>query len=168
MRDTAVSRVESGLTILANLAGLLITAEKENAIVGPGGNAKGDKQIYTALSAERKDSQPGLPTGEIEVSKVRIVASIKGEAPAPVGQTVEFLPFGGEDFNPPFEVAEHLEPGKRYIILPTVDGRNHAELYEGNRIGAKRCGVQPDTPEVRRELAKGFEMNDDLHESRIP
>ena len=31
--------------------------------------AKGDKQIYTASSGERKDPQPGLPAGEIEVSK---------------------------------------------------------------------------------------------------
>ncbi|MDB5384586.1 MAG: hypothetical protein JWM11_232 [Planctomycetaceae bacterium] len=31
--------------------------------------AKGDKRIYTALSAERKDPQPGLPGGEIEVAQ---------------------------------------------------------------------------------------------------
>ena len=31
--------------------------------------AKGDKRIHTASSGERKDPQPGLPVGEIEVSK---------------------------------------------------------------------------------------------------
>ncbi|MDB5334934.1 MAG: hypothetical protein JWN70_553 [Planctomycetaceae bacterium] len=31
--------------------------------------AKGDKHIYIASSAERKDSKPGLPAGEIEVAK---------------------------------------------------------------------------------------------------
>lgn len=31
--------------------------------------AKGDKRIYTASSGERRDPQPGLPAGEIEVSK---------------------------------------------------------------------------------------------------
>lgn len=31
--------------------------------------AKGDKRLYTASNAERKDAQPGLPAGEIEVSQ---------------------------------------------------------------------------------------------------
>lgn len=31
--------------------------------------AKGDKRLYTAASAERKESKPGLPAGEIEVAK---------------------------------------------------------------------------------------------------
>lgn len=31
--------------------------------------AKGDKRIYTASSGQRKDPQPGLPAGEIEVAK---------------------------------------------------------------------------------------------------
>jgi hypothetical protein len=31
--------------------------------------AKGDKQLYLASSAQRKDAQPGLPAGEIELAK---------------------------------------------------------------------------------------------------
>jgi hypothetical protein len=31
--------------------------------------AKGDKRIYTSSSGERKDPQPGIPVGEIEVAK---------------------------------------------------------------------------------------------------
>lgn len=31
--------------------------------------AKGDKQLYSATSAQRKEAQPGLPAGEIELAK---------------------------------------------------------------------------------------------------
>ena len=31
--------------------------------------AKGDKRIFAASSAERKDSNPGLPAGEFEIAK---------------------------------------------------------------------------------------------------
>ena len=52
MRDAAVRRVESGLTILANLARLLIAAEKEDAVVCSGRNPEGYQQI------NRKGGEP--------------------------------------------------------------------------------------------------------------
>src|SRR6202022_348888 len=45
VRDAAVSRVESGLTILANLAGLLIGAEKEYAEISSSRNPEGHQEI---------------------------------------------------------------------------------------------------------------------------
>ena len=71
--------------------------------------------------------------------------------------------------SPPFQLAEHLAPRKRYVILPSESFYGKPELYgplndtsHEPQIGLPRCGVQEDTPEVRRELEKGFAQNDNL------
>jgi hypothetical protein len=71
--------------------------------------------------------------------------------------------------SPPFQLAEHLAPGKRYVILPREDLYSNPDLYGPlndtsyePQIGLPRCGVQEDAPEVRRELEKGFAQNDNL------
>jgi hypothetical protein len=54
-------------------------------------------------------------------------------------------------------MAEKLSKGKRYILLSSED-------YKGDdrMLSVDSCGVQEDTPEVRRELEKGFAQNDKL------
>ncbi|MFO0804246.1 MAG: hypothetical protein U0791_14130 [Gemmataceae bacterium] len=37
--------------------------------------SQGDKRIYTASSAARKDFTPGLPAGEVEVAKAKAAAA---------------------------------------------------------------------------------------------
>jgi hypothetical protein len=71
--------------------------------------------------------------------------------------------------SPPFQLAEHLLPGKRYVILPREDFYGKPILYgpldelsHEPHIGLPRCGVQDDTPEVHRELERGFAQNDNL------
>jgi len=104
-----------------------------------------------------------------EWATVKVVSYLKGARHWPVGSMLKVLPFGGESNLPPFELAEHLTPGKRYVILPREEFYGVPEMYgplgeapSEPRIGSPRCGVQEDTPEVRRELEKGFAQNDNL------
>jgi hypothetical protein len=57
-----------------------------------------------------------------------------------------------------------MVPGERYIILPSEFsyGKPDESGVGGDLIAPFRCGVQQDTPEVRRELEKGFAQNDNL------
>ncbi|HXR39334.1 MAG TPA: hypothetical protein VN776_09585 [Terracidiphilus sp.] len=100
---------------------------------------------------------------------VRVVTYLKGTSRWPVGSTLKVRTFGGELNLPPFELAEHLQAGKRYVILPVEGFYGTPELYgpandatNEPEIGLPRCGLQEDTPEVRRELEKGFAENDTL------
>jgi hypothetical protein len=92
-----------------------------------------------------------------------VVNSFKGSAPWPVGKLLKAVPFSGEFINPPFKAAEHLVPGNRYIVLPAEDFYGERNRYEDpDEVEIPRCGMQPDTPENRRELEKGFAQNDNL------
>ena len=54
---------------------------------------------------------------------------------------------------------EPLVPGRRYIVF----GNGEPErVTKDSPITFERCGVQEDTPEIRRELEKGFAQNDTL------
>jgi hypothetical protein len=104
-----------------------------------------------------------------EWAAVKVVSFLKGAKRWPVGSMIKVLPFGGQMASPPFQLAERLAPGKRYVILPSEGLYGKPELYgplsdttHEPQIGLPRCGVQEDTPEVRRELEKGFAQNDDL------
>jgi hypothetical protein len=92
-----------------------------------------------------------------EAASVRIVEQLKGSRNWPTGAIVEANTFPGRHFNPPPELPEHLSPGKRYILLTSSVNDGHAK-----ELNVDRCGVQEDTPEVRRELEKGFAQNDNL------
>jgi hypothetical protein len=75
---------------------------------------------------------------------------------------------------PPLKQAERLELGKRYLILPIEETYGTIEPFDSPnepsvepRIGLPRCGVQEDTPEVRRQLEKGFAQNDNLRRPEL-
>jgi hypothetical protein len=97
-----------------------------------------------------------------EVAKVRVVSSLKGPAPWLPGAIVStHLPHWLNDASPSSE-DENVVPGRRYIVFAIGnDVRNHI-LTEDSPIMFERCGVQEDTPEIRRELEKGFAQNDTL------
>jgi hypothetical protein len=98
-----------------------------------------------------------------QVAGIKIVASLKGSLPWPIGTVVKAAPFSGDSQNPPYTLAEHLVPGRRYIVLPKEDERDNPEIYgDGPKIGMPRCGVWEDTPAVRRELEKGYAQNHQL------
>lgn len=79
-----LSRVLTAAMVVGFSCGGLATADEKDALAAirksltlsatfdTGADAdfaKGDKHIFTASTAERKDSQPGLPAGEIELAK---------------------------------------------------------------------------------------------------
>jgi hypothetical protein len=85
------------------------------------------------------------------MAKIRVAEYLKGDALWPVGSVI----------NAP---AEGMDPGKRYVVLPDEITYGKRDRYEDeSEIVPVRCGVQQDTPEVRRELGKGFAQNDNLH-----
>ena len=104
-----------------------------------------------------------------EWAAARVVTFLKGASRWPIGSRIKILPFVGEMSLPPFQLAEHLEPGKRYVILP-IEGFYGNPILSGPldetapepHVVLPRCGVQEDTDEVRRELEKGFAQNDNL------
>jgi len=100
---------------------------------------------------------------EYEISKVKVVASLKNTKHWPVGSVLNVQAFDGDLINPPYELAEHLTPGKTYVLLPHEDVYGERDRYsDDSQIVLPRCGVQEDTSEVRRELEKGFVQNDKL------
>jgi hypothetical protein len=94
-----------------------------------------------------------------KVVKVRIVSSLKDPAPWSPGAIVnaDNLEWFDKDWLSSQYVP--LIPGRRYIVFATdLPGLVTKHLP----ITFDRCGVQEDTPEIRRELRKGFEQNDSL------
>jgi hypothetical protein len=87
-----------------------------------------------------------------ELTKVRVDSYLKGASHWSIGSVINV------------GAAWQMTPGKRYVILPSEffygipDGSGSAT----DPIFPFRCGVQEDTPEVRRELEKGFAQNDNL------
>ena len=53
-------------------------------------------------------------------------------------------------------------PEGRYIVFPDVDDSKLGLVTKDSPLSFERCGVREDTPEVRRELEKGFAQNDTL------
>lgn len=127
--------------------------------------------LVDALSAQQPDAED--PSTEWATTKV--VAFLKGKPLWPPGTTVKVLPFQGERAFPPFEQADRLEKGKRYVILPIEETYGSLGLLTSPdkpsgvpHISLPRCGVQEDTTEIRHELEQGFAQNDNLrrHELR--
>lgn len=105
----------------------------------------------------------------VEWTSAKVVAFLKGVPIWPVGSMIKIRPFGGQTAFPPFELEEHLAPGRRYVIMPFEDfyGKPYAYVPANDarkvpEISLPRCGAQNDTSEVRRELEKGFAQNDNL------
>jgi hypothetical protein len=97
-----------------------------------------------------------------EVAKVRVVSSLKEPAPWLPGAIVgAHLLYWLNDASPSSE-DEHLVPGRRYIVFPVGNDRRDQLVTKDSPLRFERCGVQHDTPEVRRELEKGFAQNDTL------
>jgi hypothetical protein len=88
--------------------------------------------------------------GRYQLANVKISDYLKGGAYGPLGseRTVE---------------AKDMIPGKKYIVFPEEHTYGKRDRYGNDSlIVPGTCGVQEDTPEVRRELEKGFAQNDHL------
>ena len=97
-----------------------------------------------------------------EVTKVRVVSSLKEPAPWLSGAIVSADLFSWDNAASPPSEDEHLLPGRRYIVFPVGnDDRSH-HVTKDSPLMFERCGVQEDTPEIRRDLEKGFAQNDTL------
>lgn len=110
-----------------------------------------------------------------ESVKARLVETLKGSAPWPVGTVLDAYPYAKQFNDPDADPAEHMTPGKRYLAL--VEYPFQDDRYPDQRqpppgtvngvpgIDLDRCGVLDDTPQNRAELARGFAQNDSL---RVP
>jgi hypothetical protein len=96
-----------------------------------------------------------------ESAQVRVIASLKEPVPWPLGAVVTAYPNVRYHSHPPAD-AEHLVPGKRYIVFPVGNDQRDRLLTKDSNITLERCGVQEDTPEIRHELEIGFAQNDTL------
>jgi hypothetical protein len=106
-----------------------------------------------STTADDQKYDPGM-------AKVRVVNSLKEPAPWLPGAIVSAYHYGN-GYIPP-EEAEHLVPGKRFILFPIGNDERHDILTKDSPIKLDRCGVLEDTPEIRLELSKGFAQNDTL------
>jgi hypothetical protein len=90
-----------------------------------------------------------------EVAKVRVVSSLKEPAPWLAGAIVDAKQFY-------WDKGKHLVPGRRYIMFAIGNDDRLQIITKDSPITFERCGVHEDTPEIRRELEKGFAQNDTL------
>lgn len=98
-----------------------------------------------------------------EVAKVRIASSLKETAPWLPGAIVSTNELYWEIDSLPSSEAVPLIPGRRYIVFLNLDDSKLELVTKDTPLSFGRCGVREDTPEVRRELEKGFAQNDTLH-----
>jgi hypothetical protein len=94
-------------------------------------------------------------------AKVRVVTSLKEPAPWLPGAIVSAYPYGNGNIPP--EEGQGLVHGKRFIVFPIGNDEKHDILTKESSIKLDRCGVLEDTPEIRRELEKGFAQNDTMN-----
>jgi hypothetical protein len=97
-----------------------------------------------------------------EATQVRVDASLKEPVPWAFGALVMAHPYGRFQVQPSPQ-AEHMIPGKRYIVFPIGNDRRDQRLTRYSSIELERCGVQEDTPEIRKQLEIGFAQNDNLN-----
>ena len=98
-----------------------------------------------------------------EVTKVRLVSSLKEPAPWLPGAIVstDHL-FWANDASTSSE-DDHLVPGRRYIVFAIGNDSRDQLITKDSPLRFDRCGVQEDTAEIRHELEKGFAQNDTLN-----
>jgi hypothetical protein len=102
--------------------------------------------VVDVLSISQEKGQ----NGPYPMAKMRVAEYLKGDALWPVGSVLD-------------APVEEMIPGKRYVVLPQEVTYGKRDRYKDeSEIVPVRCGVQEDTPEVRRELEKGFAQNDNL------
>ena len=102
------------------------------------------------------------PDWSQETAQVRVIASLKEPVPWPIGTIVKAHPNRAYRSQPPAN-AEHLLPGKHYIVFPLGNDRRDRMLTKDSPISLERCGVQEDTTEIRHQLEIGFAQNDTLN-----
>jgi len=113
-----------------------------------------------AIAAESvRDERYGDPQLMEKVS-VKVLSTLKGSRRME-GLTVEAFPFAGDTDRLEYEIPEHMRAGQRYLLL-WQDQKGDPAVPPG--FALERCGVQPDTPEVREELKKGIAMNDEYRD----
>jgi hypothetical protein len=97
-----------------------------------------------------------------EVAKVQVVSSLKEPAPWLPGAIVstDHL-FWANNVSTSSE-DDHVVPGRRYIVFAIGNDNRIQLVTKDSPVRFERCGVQEDTPEIRRELEKGFAQNDTL------
>ena len=98
-----------------------------------------------------------------EVAKVRVVSSLKEPAPWLPGATVDAHLLYWLNSSSTFSEEEHMVPGGRYIVFPVGNDQRDQLVTKDSPIRFESCGVQKDTPEIRRELERGFAQNDTLN-----
>jgi hypothetical protein len=116
-----------------------------------------------ALSTKIVNSHEDYGEYHREVAKVRVVSSLKEPAPWLPGAIVSAdLLYWLNDASPSFE-DNHMVPGRPYIVFAIGNDRRDLLVTKDSPLRFERCGVQEDTPEIRRELEKGFAQNDTLN-----
>jgi hypothetical protein len=99
-----------------------------------------------------------------KVTKVRVVDSLKGPAPAPWLPGAIVNADNREWFSKAWLSDDlHLVPGRRYIVFPIGNDSRHELVTKDTPLSFERCGVRDDTPEIRREVERGFAQNDTLN-----
>jgi hypothetical protein len=116
-----------------------------------------------ALSTEVVKDQVNDHEYHHEIAKVRVVSSLKEPAPWVPGAVVNTDHLYWLNDVSPFSDDEHLVPGRRYIVFPVGNDRRDQLVTKDSPLRFERCGLQEDTPEIRRELEKGFAQNDTLN-----
>ena len=110
--------------------------------------SKGTKRdVYVYPEGDRTD--------EHETATVKVVSALKGDAPLADGAVIKAVPYVYYS-SAPAKAGEHLEPGKRYVVIPEEADRLHVLM--------SWCGVFEDSPVVRQELQRGFAQNDRLRQ----
>jgi hypothetical protein len=97
-----------------------------------------------------------------EVTKVRVVSSLKEPAPWLTGAIVSADHIYWLNDASQSSEGKHLVPGRRYIVFAIGNDRRDRLLIKDSPLSFDRCGVQEETPEIRREIEKGFAQNDTL------
>lgn len=102
----------------------------------------------------------------VEDAQVEVREILKGTPAWPLSSLVSARPFAGtmDDLGPHQEAAQHMHPGKSYLVFPIGDDRRDQPLNGKSAISLDRCGLWDDTPENRRTLEEGFAQNDTLRE----
>lgn len=121
------------------------------------------KNIIDESLGSSSQTQQSSPSYKKENATVKIDEILKGVPPWRTSSIVTAHPYSGPYAEPGAEqLAEHLRPGQRYIVFPIGDDRKDQRLTKESDVSLDRCGVHEDTPEVRRQLEKGFAQNDNL------
>jgi len=108
--------------------------------------------VQAVSTSQRKDRD-----GPHEVDTAKILSTLKGSQWRN-GLVLDVLPYPQDPDDESTSIPERLTPGKSYLLV-------YEDPFDdppGPWLNLDRCGVQEDTPEVRRQLEKGFAQNDNL------